>query len=301
MPWNDHYEKTLLVVLTALYASTALASNSTINLESSEAFAAEFTHPENEYYSDIWQTQVVTNVAQPTLEVFLPEESKRTDTAVIIAPGGGLYAHSIESEGRDVARWLVSKGITAFVLKYRLVPTGEDGVAQIGQEWSSDYQIVLGKVDKVLPLSIQDGLNAIKHVRTNANKYGVNPEKIGFVGFSAGGAVTLGVSYGYDASSRPSFIVPVYPWTDAIKLQTPNVDAPPMIIICASDDELGLAKGAIELYESYFDAGKNVALHMYSKGKHGFGMKQQGLPSDQWLERVYEWMIAEQWVSAVNK
>ena len=289
-------KQVFLLLTISIFSSAAIATNQTVNLEYTESFSAGFTHAEHEYYSEIWQTQVVTNVAKATIEVFQPDASDRTDTAVIIAPGGGLYAHSIESEGRDVARWLASNGITAFVLKYRLVPTGEDGVAQIGQEWSTDYQIVLGKVDKVLPLSIQDGLNAVKYVRTNAEDYGIDPNKIGFMGFSAGGAVTLGVSYSYDASSRPSFIVPVYPWTDAITLQTPNVDAPPMIIVCASDDELGLAKGAIELYESYFDAEKNVALHMYSQGKHGFGMKQQGLPSDQWLERVHEWMKVERWI-----
>ena len=251
---------------------------------------------EREYYSEVWSTTAVSNTARPTLEVFRPSSDKNTGTAVIVAPGGGLYAHSINSEGRDVANWLVSRGITAFVLKYRLVPTRRDGTVEIGEEWGKGYQQVLDKVDKVLPYSIQDGLNGVKHVRDNAASYGIFTDKIGFMGFSAGGAVTMGVGYEYSDESRPDFLVPVYPWTDAKKVQIPPSDAPPMMIICATDDGIGLAKGAIELYLSYFENDKNVALHMYSKGDHGFGMRTEGLPSDSWIERVYDWMLVEELV-----
>ena len=281
----------LLLLSTDIYATSTV-----IELATASPLPITATHSEREYFSNIWETQVVTNVVQPTLEIFQPEKDNKTDAVIIIAPGGGLYAHSIESEGSMVASWLAENGITAAVLKYRLVPTAEDGVAQISAEWGENYQIVLDKVDQVLPHSIADGLSAIEYVRNNAESLGVNPNKIGFMGFSAGGAVTMGVSYQYTQKSRPDFVVPVYPWTDALDIQTPKADAPPMVIICASDDELGLAKGAIELYESYFDNGKNVALHMYSKGGHGFGMKQQDLPSDKWIARVYDWLGAEGWL-----
>ena len=99
----------------------------------------------------------------------------------------------------------------------------------------------------------------------------------------------MGVGYSGAGQSAPDFIVPVYPWTDAYPVATPPDGAPPMLVICASDDPLGLAKGSVELYSAWRAAGKTAALHMYSKGGHGFGMQAQGLPSDTWIERFYDW------------
>ncbi|MBD3585213.1 alpha/beta hydrolase [Salinimonas sp. HHU 13199] len=259
-----------------------------------------YENEQRAYFSALWNTQVVSNVSSPTLTAFLPEKNNGNSPAVIVAPGGALYALSINSEGNDVARWLADKGIAAFVLRYRLVPTQKDATAQLSEEWEADYQIVLNKADKILPLAIEDGLSAVNYVRTHAASLGVNPEKIGFMGFSAGGAVAMGVSYQYDTSTRPDFLIPVYPWTDAIAIETPKADAPPMIVIAATNDSLGLAEGAVDLYRSYLSADKNAAMHLYAQGDHGFGMKTQGLPSDDWIERVYEWLVAEGWVSASN-
>lgn len=250
-------------------------------------------NPEKQYFSQIWQNEVVTNVAKPTMEVFRPSKETNTGTAVIIAPGGGLYALSIESEGNMVAKWLTEKGITAFVLRYHLVPSGEDGVADITRLATEDPEVIRREVTKVMPFSIQDGLNAIKYVRDNAEGYGVKTDKIGFMGFSAGGAVAMGVAYNYTEYNRPDFLVPVYFWTDAMPVREPRADTPPMVIICATDDPLGLAKGSIDLYTSMLQAEKSVALHMYSKGGHGFGMNKQGLPSDTWIERFYDWSLTQ--------
>ena len=256
-----------------------------------------YENEQRAYFSTLWDTQVVSNVSSPTLTAFSPEKRDGNSPAVIVAPGGGLYALSINSEGNDVARWLADKGIAAFVLRYRLVPTQHDATAQLSEEWGADYQNVLNKAGKVLPLAIEDGLSAMDYVRKNAASMGVDPQKIGFMGFSAGGAVALGVSYHYDASTRPDFLVPVYPWTDAIAIKTPKEDAPPMIVIAATNDSLGLAEGAVDVYRSYLAADKNAAMHLYSRGDHGFGMRKQGLPSDTWIERVHQWLIAERFVS----
>lgn len=247
--------------------------------------------PEKQYYSKIWDNEVVTNVSVPTMRVFRPESPN--GTSIIVAPGGGLYALSILSEGNHVAEWLNKKGITAFVLKYRLVPTGEDGVKEITDLGNTNPMEIGRRVQPVLPLSIADGLAAIAHVRKNAKKYALDPDKIGFMGFSAGGAVTLGVGYNYTEANRPDFLVPVYPWTTVLPPKDPLSDAPPMLIVCATDDPLGLASGSIELYSKWFSAKKPVGLHMYAKGGHGFGMKEQGLPSDSWIQRFYDWSVAE--------
>ncbi|MEO0528114.1 MAG: alpha/beta hydrolase [Bacteroidota bacterium] len=248
---------------------------------------------EKAYFSEIWQNPVVTNVSTPTMQIFKPDASIANGTSVIVAPGGGLYALSIDSEGDAVAKWLITKGITAFVLKYRLVPTGVDGVKEITDLSQSDPSEIGRQVTPVMPYSIADGHAAISYVRSHAKELGVNPDKIGFMGFSAGGAVTMGVTYNYTKENKPNFIVPVYPWTTVMPIQEVPDDAPPMLVVCATDDPLGLASGSIELYNSWLKDGKSVGLHMYAKGGHGFGMKTQGLPSDSWIARFYDWSVAE--------
>lgn len=281
--------KKSLITLFCFLQIGIIFSQEIIELPYEENAQIKWTGGEKDYFSKIWQTQVVTNVSIPTMQVFKPEAAKSNGTAVIIAPGGGLYALSINSEGNDVAKWLNEKGITAFVLKYRLVPTGEDGV----QEAMQVGEKILENVAPVLPLSVEDGMAAVSYARKNSESLGINPQKIGFMGFSAGGAVTMGVGYSYSKESRPDFLVPVYPWTSAMPVMECRSDAPPMLIICATDDPLGLAGGSIELYSSYLKAEKNIALHMYSKGGHGFGMRKQGFPSDSWISRFYDWALAE--------
>ncbi len=268
-------------------------SQKVIELPFSPSDDVTYEGEERQYFSEVWQTTVVSNVFEPTLTVYEPSSEKKNGASVIIAPGGGLYALSINSEGIDVANWLVSKGYTAFVLKYRLVPTKDDATQEIMDDSQNEAAELVRKVTPVLPTSIADGLASVSHVRSNAETYGIDPDKIGFMGFSAGGAVTLGVAYNYDESTKPNFLVPVYPWTTVIPLTDPKEDAPPMLIICASDDALGLASGSIELYNKWYQKQLNVGLHMYSKGDHGFGMKTQGFASDSWIERFHEWALTE--------
>ena len=283
-------KKNILTIVSICMINIAFAQE-IIELPYENAEGTTWKGDEKAYYSEIWQNDVVTNVSVPTMEVFRPESPN--GTSVIVAPGGGLYALSITSEGTDVAKWLNEKGITAFVLKYRLVPTGEDGVKEITDDGAKNPAIIGQRVMPVLPYSYADGLSAITYVRENAERFKIDPKKIGFMGFSAGGAVTLGVAYNYTAANRPDFLVPVYAWTLVMPVQEVPADAPPMYVICASDDPLGLAPGSIELYSSWLKASKPVGLHMYSKGGHGFGMKKQGLPSDHWIERFYDWSVAE--------
>ncbi|MBI9058085.1 MAG: alpha/beta hydrolase [Labilibaculum sp.] len=264
-----------------------------IKLPFKQSTEIKWSQNEKEYYSEKWTTQVITNVSTPTMLVYKPTKELNNGAAVIVAPGGALYAHSINSEGRDVAKWLIKKGFTVFVLKYRLVPTGDDAVTELAVLSKNNPSKIREEVAKVIPLSISDGLNAISYVRNNANEFTIKPDKIGFMGFSAGGAVTMGVAYNYTKENRPDFLVPVYPWTTQYPVQKPKIDSPPMIIFCASNDPLGLVPGSIELYNSYHKMGLNVALHMYSKGGHGFGMREKGLPSDTWIERFYDWTLVE--------
>lgn len=267
----------------------SISAQEIIDLPHEESSEFEYIGGENEYFSEVWSTEVVSNISMPTMEVFQPAPGKSTGTSVIIAPGGGMYALSINSEGNDVAKWLNTKGITAFVLKYRLVPYQGDATAAFSKPGENAAQ----KAKNVLPTAVQDGLNAIDHVRTNTKKYNLDPNKIGFMGFSAGGAVTMGVTLTADQESKPNFIVPVYPWMSIVDDYTVPSDAPPMLVICASDDPLGLAPMSIELHSNWLKSEIATGLHMYSKGGHGFGMKKLGFASDKWIERCYEWMLDE--------
>ncbi|MEN3331026.1 MAG: hypothetical protein V7641_391 [Blastocatellia bacterium] len=249
----------------------------------------KWTQQEKEYFSTIWNTQVVTNVTQPTLTVYAAAPQAANGTAVVICPGGGFHALSINSEGIDVAKWLAARGVTAFVLKYRLVPTGEDGTKELMAKFKDPK-----KLDEdnavVVPLAIADGLAAVSYVRKHATEFGIAPTRIGLMGFSAGGTVTSAVAFNYTAESRPDFVAPIYPYLGALKETTVPKDAPPMFVAAATDDQLGLAPDSINLYSKWLAAGKPVELHMYSKGGHGFGMRKQNLPSDQWIDRFGEWL-----------
>lgn len=232
----------------------------------------------------------LTNIAKPSILIYSPKEEINTGTAVVIAPGGGLRVNSIETEGTMVADWLVKKGITAIVLKYRLVPSNKGKVA-------GDYNQKQELLQKVFPYAIDDALNAIAYVRKASNELYIDPNKIGMMGFSAGGAVTMGVGYNYTTKNRPNFLVPIYPWTSKYPVQKPKKDAPPMLVICASNDPLKLAMGSIQLYSSWKEMDLNVALHMYAKGGHGFGMTKRNTPSDTWIERFYDWAVSEKLVT----
>lgn len=283
--------KNAFLSIFGLLICTYLSAQDIIKLPYESPEVIRWEGESRNYYSDIWDTQVVTNVSAPSMQAFLPSEPN--GTAVVVAPGGGLYALSINSEGNDVARWLNGKGIAAFVLQYRLVPTGADGVKELSEAAENDPARILKNVHPIIPYSVMDGLNAVAYIREHATDLGIDPNKIGFMGFSAGGAVTLGVAYSYDPASRPDFLVPVYPWTTAYPVGKVPMDAPPLLVICATDDPLQLAPGSVELYSSWLEAGKPAGLHMYARGGHGFGMKEQGLPSDNWIQRFYEWALAE--------
>lgn len=251
-----------------------------------------WTHNEKEYFSRIWNTQVVTNVSRPTLTAWLPDPAIATGASVIICPGGGFHALSINSEGNDVAKWLNGIGVAAFVLKYRLVPTGEDGVMEMMTRMSNPNGMN-ESIAKVVPLAIADGMAAVRYVRQNAKEFGIASDRIGLMGFSAGGTVTASVALNYNAESRPDFVAPVYAFMGAVKETPLPKDAPPLFVVAATDDQLGLAPDSIRLYNQWLLAKKSAEIHMYSKGGHGFGMRQQNLPSDRWIELFGEWLMVQ--------
>ena len=248
-----------------------------------------WTWNEAENDNNSWQTKVVYNVSRPTLTLFMPEAAKANGTAVIIAPGGAFHALSINSEGFDVAKWLVQKGITCFVLKYRLVRSlTTDPVAEVMAKWGKkEFE---DANNAVIPLEIADGRAAIAYVRKHAAEYKLDANRIGIMGFSAGGTVTSSTLFNYTKDNRPDFAAPIYPYFPTAMHGTVPKDAPPIFIVTASNDGLGLAPHSIDLYNKWLSAKLDAELHMYARGDHGFGMRKQNLPTDNWIERFYDWL-----------
>lgn len=281
--------RNLILSALALFSVNIMAQDKIIPLYPGAAPGSEnWTHQEKENRTNIWQTRVVFNVAKPTLTVFRPEAGKANGTAVVICPGGAFFALSIDSEGFDVARALTAKGVTCFVLKYRLVECKtDDPTTELMAKMANLGELV----NPVLKLAMADGKAAVGYVRKHAAEYGVKPDRIGIMGFSAGGTVTGSVLYNYTPETRPDFAAPIYLQYEWVA--KPNgvpADAPPIFILAATDDPLGLASHSVSLYQDWTTARKSAELHLYSKGGHGFGMRKQNLPTDQWVERFTDWL-----------
>jgi acetyl esterase/lipase len=222
---------------------------------------------------------VVFNVVTPTLTAYLPERSKRTGTGIIIAPGGAFVALAISLEAQDVARWLQERGIAAFVLKYRIVEKRGEGIpANMNMDEAGKY-------------GIADGIQALKVVRQHAAEWGVSPDRVGFMGFSAGAMVTSGTLLQPDAAARPDFAAMIYGGPFGAMPAIP-AKLPPMFLAWAQDDAVALAP-IVKFYSALASAGHKPEVHIFNSGGHGFGMRRQGTTSDHWIDAFYYWLEAQ--------
>src|SRR5438876_5697790 len=234
-----------------LFAAASASAQTVIPLyEGTPPGSEPANYPEKQYFSKNWNTEVVANVTKPTLLVFKPAPGTANGTAIVIAPGGGFMALSINSEGTDVAKYLAAKGVTAFVLKYRLAHSGEDATQEF-TNLIADRQKFNETVGKVIPLSIADGQAAVTYVRQHASEWGISPDRVGIIGFSAGGTVAAGVAYHYAPDGKPAFVAPIYAAASRLKDSTVPADAPPMVIVADTDDKLRLAPDSVALYEKW--------------------------------------------------
>jgi len=230
---------------------------------------------------------VIIDVVTPTLAAYLPAKSKATGTGMIVAPGGACVALAIKHEGTDVAKWLQERGIAAFVLKYRVIEKKGEGIPS-----GLDF-------DEACKYGIADGIQAMKVVREHAAEWGVSPDRIGFIGFSAGAMVTSGVLLQTDASARPAFAAPIYGGPFGAMPKIPS-NLPPIFMAWAQDDDL-VREPIVKFYQALIATGIKPEAHIYSAGGHGFGMKHQGTTSDHWIEEFYWWMEAQGLLKAPAK
>ena len=221
---------------------------------------------------------VVFNVVTPTLTAFLPERTAATGTGVIVAPGGAFVALAIDLEGYNVARWLQERGIAAFVLKYRIIEKRQEGIPAMNLDTAGRY-------------GIADGIQAIKVVRQHAAEWGLTPDRVGFLGFSAGAMVTSGTLLQEDAAARPNFAALIYGGPLGA-MPTIPANLPPMFLAWAQDDAVALDP-AIRFHDALTSAGYKPEVHIFSAGGHGFGMRKQGTSSDHWVDAFYYWLEAQ--------
>lgn len=227
---------------------------------------------------------VVSSVHRPSLTVYLPSKETATGAAVVIAPGGGHSELWADHEGHNVARWLSEHGVAGFVLKYRLA-----------REKGSTYKIEVE--------SLADTERAIRLVRSRAAEWNVEPDRIGVMGFSAGGELAALAATRFDngaegapdpidrLSSKPSFQALIYP---AIPRDMQlSKDTPPAFLACGENDRQNISQGLPELYLALKKAGASAELHVYTGVGHGFGLRATTKgPVSQWPDRFRDWLEA---------
>lgn len=238
----------------------------------------------------------VRNITQPTLTAFLPDPAAANGTAAIICPGGGFQLLTYDNEGTAVAEWLRARGVAAFVLKYRVNATPPDDeafFADMQRVWAAEPAVrdafFQDTIRRIAPLAVADARQAIRIVRRRAAEWGVRPERIGVIGFSAGGRVIIDAALADGTEARPAFAAAIYgALFDELNLPA---DAPPLFIAVSADDPLA-AGPCLNLYQAWRAADQSAELHIYAQGGHGYGMAPQGLPSDSWIERLGDWMAS---------
>jgi acetyl esterase/lipase len=252
----------------------------------------------------------VSGISRPTLIPFLAPVDKANGTAVIICPGGGYRINAIAHEGTDVAKKFNEMGVTAFVLKYRIPNDATMEKKEIGP--------------------LQDAQRAIQLVRSRAVEFNINPNRVGIMGFSAGGhlAATAGTHFNSpvivnpnNISLRPDFMILGYPVISfqenvghlgsrdnlvgkaasketidfySNELQV-TAQTPPTFLVHASDDKAVLPENSILFYQALIKNKVSAELHIYQKGEHGFGMNNK-TTDDRWMERLENWMKANGWL-----
>ncbi len=223
------------------------------------------------------------NIVRPVLLYYPAEKAAAVGTAMIVAPGGGFRTLMMSYEGVDVAKRLNQMGVDAFVLKYRTIyqdPNAQAasagrGTAAAGPQAGQNLREIAGA----------DGQQAVRLVRQRAAEFGAASNRVGIIGYSAGGAVVLSTLYG-PADGRPDFAAPIY--AAGANSNPPPAGSPPLFIAVAADDQTVGFQGSIDLFGAWRKAGLPAELHVFQTGQHGFGKKGGG--ADHYLDRLEEWL-----------
>jgi len=235
--------------------------------------------------------RIVSNVSAPDYTPYLPAKSANTRTAVIIAPGGAFRILAVDHEGHDLARFLAKRGIAAFVLKYRVMRT-DPSAPPLGPPAQGADGAPSGPppdMMKAAVMGVADGERAIAMIRARAGEYAIDPNRVVFVGFSAGAHVAAYMGLSANPAARANYLAPIYgaPFVD----QQPAIpaDMPPVFLAWAQDDQL-VGRYVRAFYDALLAAGKHPEAHFYVNGGHGFGMTTTGKRSDAWPDAFFNWL-----------
>lgn len=282
----------LVFLLTIAFSNNDVkAQEKVIQLDQSLPLNSETANINESVINENPNKRIVYNVVRPSL-LYYPAKNNTSGTSVIIAPGGALQIISIDNEGVQVAKYLNENGIDAFILKYSLVHTNKNPFLEVRDNFLSDESRRDSMISTIIPYAMKDGLSAISYVRKNAAEYGLNPNRIGFMGFSAGGTVTLSVVFNCNNENRPDFIAAIYPWIGELGDKVP-LEKTPAFIVVANDDNLNLVPQSLKIFNKWRDANQPVELLVYSKGGHGFGADKNYNPSDGWMKSFVDWLGGE--------
>jgi acetyl esterase/lipase len=237
---------------------------------------------------------MVQDVVRPVLLHYPADRNKAVGTAMIVAPGGGFRTLMMSYEGVDIARRLNTMGVDAFVLKYRLLYTGPgapsrpaSGASGAGRpktfSLTGAYKAQAGQ--DLIALAVDDGRQAVRLVRERAGEFGVRPDRVGMMGFSAGGLVTSEALFG-PAATRPDFAAIIYGVGEIRETPSP---APPLFLAVAADDALAVDR-TVEQFTAYRKGKGSAELHVFQMGAHGFVNKGGG--ADHFMDRLEEWLVA---------
>jgi hypothetical protein len=255
--------------------------------------------------------RVITNVTDPTLTVFLPDVRVATGAAAVIAPGGALRVLAFDNEGVKVAEWLNERGIAGFVLKYRTLqqdPAAPRGPVPGVPGPGARQELVIvnananpapddAALGEVLELAVADAQAALALVRSRAREWRIDPERVGIIGFSAGGGVAVGTALAPKSDASPNFLVSAY----GPSLQ--DVDVPahaPPLFVAVGATHFNVTNGCLALFAAWQAAAKPAEIHVYDGISAGFGMTKRGHPVDGWTDRLHEWLVARDLTRPVN-
>ncbi|HWX43047.1 MAG TPA: alpha/beta hydrolase [Blastocatellia bacterium] len=248
-------------------------------------------------------TVMLRNVSDPSLTVFAPDAAKANGVGVIVCPGGAWRALAWEHEGINPARWLAARGYTAFLLKYRVLDTPPDpdefaemvakrfaGMPTVIPDAKAPRAVAAALPDESIPrareIAAEDGRRAVDIVRERAAEWGIDPNRIGMVGFSAG--AFLATDLAMDPRGAPlAFIAPIY--GGETQGRPVSANAPPLFTAVAQDDRM-FFRVVEGLYTDWSSADRPAELHIFTRGGHGFGVAKRGLPVDRWTDLLGDWL-----------
>lgn len=248
--------------------------------------------PEPESWFRQWGDPMARNISKATLTPFLADPKKANGTSVIVAPGGGFMWLSMGNEGWEVAEALAERGINAFVLKYRLLPTAAtlEGLEAQMKKLFADAEAMAKKTGQPpkrpggdLANQLADVEAAYALIKSRSKEWNVDMKKLGMMGFSAGARLTMATAL--QQKAELAFIAPIYGSMEAVKVPA---NAPPLFAVIASDDFL--FHGEAGMVKSWYDAKIPVEFHLYQNGGHGFGLGNPDRTSNKWFDTFIYWL-----------